>query len=97
MYEMKKHLCEFLENISNGCFNFMRKNIEGENNGRSTYDLEFKIYHQNQLIKRTVFRFVKVDNYSEDPVVLYKKCYQFLKNTDTKYDRSFKYSWPSFV
>ena len=96
--ETSKHLDDFLERMSNDGFcNCKRKNTGGDTNGRSPYDLEFKLHPQNQLIQRNAFRFVEVDNSCDDPVVLCKECYEFLTNPEATYARSFQNSWPSFV
>lgn len=96
-----RHLQQFLSHIiqhqSQGCQNFKRKDPPSEQSGMVQYDLEFILQPQNSLIKRQSFRFVGIDNYSEETVILFLECSEFLTNKEANIVKSFENVWPYFV
>ena len=84
------------ESIIDGCQNCRRKQPCGENSEYTPYMLRFLWHPQNILIKRRHFRFVRIDDSSEELVGLCLECSEYLSNHDKK-GRSFEYLWPSFV
>ena len=97
---LQKKLDDLREDIrilENGCMNFHRRDPQGDNVSATPYPLIFRRHAENLLIKRRLFRFVQVNDASEDMVTLCLECSEFLTNQDNKIGKSFQNMWPSFV
>ena len=95
--DLQHFLNDIIQQQSQGCQNCKRNTPTGEDSGMVPYELQFKLHPQNSLIKRQSFRFVGINNSSEDIVVLCMECSDFLTNPDNKVAKSFDNVCPSFV
>ena len=57
-----------LDLIKNGCQNCKRKEPSTEHSGTTPYPLSFTFHPENTLIKRQTFRFIHINDSSEDLV-----------------------------
>ena len=92
-----KDLSDDLKNLECGCMNCHRRDPQGEYSCATPYPLNFRRHPRHLLIKRRGFRFVEVNDASEDMVTLCLECSEFLSNHDQKVGKSFENVWPSFV
>lgn len=95
--DLRNDLEDLIQEQNSTCENCNRKNPTGENSDMAPYKLVFRSHQENLLIKRKRFRFVAVDNASDDLVVLCLECSNYLTNHDNKVARSFNNTWPSFI
>ena len=91
--KLTKELDKAIQDANRECENCNRKNQTGEYTGMAPYELKFTNLARNLLIKRRNFRFVEVDEYSDDPVLLCQECYSLF----TEPGKSYANCWPSFV
>ena len=92
-----KDLQEDIQDLQCGCTNCHRRDPQGDNSCSAPYPLSFRKLPKNSIIKRRFFRFVQVDDASDELVLLCSECTEFLGNFDQKEGRSFENVWPSFV
>ena len=73
-----------LDSISDGYENFRIKQPCGENSEYTPYMLIVLWHFQNILIKRKHFRFVRIDDSSEELVGLCLECAEYLTNHEKR-------------
>ncbi len=79
-----------LEMVKYGCQNCKRKDPSTDTTITTPYELSFTFHPENTLIKRTIFRFIHIDESSEELVGLCTECSEYLTNRDDKVGKSFQ-------